>query len=412
MNRRWTVLLPVIFVSYSLAYLDRANFSFGAAAGMAADLHITAAQNSLLGSLFFLGYFLFQIPGAAYAQKYSAKRLIFFGLIGWGLLASATGVITDITLLYIDRFLLGVVESAVLPAMLILQSRWYTSAERARANAFLVLGNPVTMLWMSLLSGYLAAEMGWRWMFIIEGLPPVFWALIWWKVVADHPREAAWFSKPEQEALDAKLTEEQKGIPPLRNYAAAFRTPRVIALSAQYFLWSIGVYGFVIWLPSILKTREMGMVELGFLSAVPYLAAVIAEVSVATWSDFSRRRMPLVWPCLALAAAAFYASYLLGSSHFWGSFVLLVIAGAMMYAPYGPYFAYLAETLPRNVAGGAIALINSMGALGSFVGAYGVGRLNDITGSPGASYVMMAAALIVSAAITYKLGQPERAARA
>jgi len=296
--------------------------------------------------------------------------------------------------------------------MLILQSRWYTSAERARANAFLVLGNPVTMLWMSLLSGYLAAEMGWRWMFIIEGLPPVFWALIWWKVVADHPREAAWFSKPEQEALDAKLTEEQKGIPPLRNYAAAFRTPRVIALSAQYFLWSIGVYGFVIWLPSILKTREMGMVELGFLSAVPYLAAVIAEVSVATWSDMSRRRMPLVWPCLALAAAAFYASYLLGSSHFWGSFVLLVIAGAMMYAPYGPYFAYLAETLPRNVAGGAIALINSMGALGSFVGAYGVGRLNDITGSPGASYVMMAAALIVSAAITYKLGQPERAARA
>ena len=412
MNRRWTVLLPVIFVSYSLAYLDRANFSFGAAAGMAADLHISPAQNSLLGSLFFLGYFLFQIPGAAYAQKYSAKRLIFFGLIGWGLLASATGVITDITLLYIDRFLLGVVESAVLPAMLILQSRWYTSAERARANAFLVLGNPVTMLWMSLLSGYLAAEMGWRWMFIIEGLPPVFWALIWWKVVADHPREAAWFSKPEQEALDAKLTEEQKGIPPLRNYAAAFRTPRVIALSAQYFLWSIGVYGFVIWLPSILKTREMGMVELGFLSAVPYLAAVIAEVSVATWSDFSRRRMPLVWPCLALAAAAFYASYLLGSSHFWGSFVLLVIAGAMMYAPYGPYFAYLAETLPRNVAGGAIALINSMGALGSFVGAYGVGRLNDITGSPGASYVMMAAALIVSAAITYKLGQPERAARA
>ena len=406
MNRRWTVLLPVIFVSYSLAYLDRANFSFGAAAGMAADLHITAAQNSLLGSLFFLGYFLFQIPGAAYAQKYSAKRLIFFGLIGWGLLASATGVITDITLLYIDRFLLGVVESAVLPAMLILQSRWYTSAERARANAFLVLGNPVTMLWMSLLSGYLAAEMGWRWMFIIEGLPPVFWALIWWKVVADHPREAAWFSKPEQEALDAKLTEEQKGIPPLRNYAAAFRTPRVIALSAQYFLWSIGVYGFVIWLPSILKTREMGMVELGFLSAVPYLAAVIAEVSVATWSDFSRRRMPLVWPCLALAAAAFYASYLLGSSHFWGSFVLLVIAGAMMYAPYGPYFAYLAETLPRNVAGGAIALINSMGALGSFVGAYGVGRLNDITGSPGASYVMMAAALIVSAAITYMLRKP------
>ena len=93
------MLLPVIFISYSLSYLDRANFSFGAAAGMAADLHISSAENSLLGSLFFLGYFLFQIPGAIYAQKYSAKRLIFFGLIGWGLLASATGLITNITLL-------------------------------------------------------------------------------------------------------------------------------------------------------------------------------------------------------------------------------------------------------------------------------------------------------------------------
>jgi sugar phosphate permease len=407
LNRRWTVLLPVIFVSYSLSYLDRANFSFGAAAGMAADLHISAAENSLLGSLFFLGYFLFQIPGAAYAQKYSTKRLIFFGLIGWGILASATGLIANITLLYIDRFLLGMVESAVLPAMLILQARWYTSGERARANAFLVLGNPFTMLWMSLLSGYLAARLGWRMMFIIEGLPPVLWALVWWKVVADHPREASWFSAPEHQALDAKLTEEQKGIPPLRNYAAAFRSPLVMALSAQYFLWSIGVYGFVIWLPSILRTRDMGMTELGFLSAVPYLAAVIAEVSIATWSDFSRRRMALVWPCLALAAAAFYGSYLLGSAHFWASFVLLTIAGAMMYAPYGPYFAFLAESLPRNVAGGAIALINSMGALGSFVGAYGVGRLNAITGSPGASYVMMAAALIVSAVITSLLRRPE-----
>jgi len=406
LNRRWTVLLPVIFISYSLSYLDRANFSFGAAAGMAADLHITAEQNTWLGSLFFLGYFLFQIPGALYAQKYSAKRLIFFGLIGWGLLASATGLITDIRLLYLDRFLLGVVESAVLPAMLILQARWYTRAERARANAFLVLGNPVTMLWMSLLSGYLAAGLGWRWMFIIEGLPPVFWALIWWWQVADHPRQASWLSRSDQEALDAKLTAEQRDIPPMANYAAAFQSPLVIWLSVQYFLWSIGVYGFVIWLPSILKTRDMGMVELGFLSAVPYLMAVIGEISLATWSDFSRRRMALVWPCFLVAAAAFYGSFLLGSTHFWASFVLLVIAGAMMYAPYGPYFAYLAESLPRNVAGGAIALINSMGALGSFVGAFGVGRLNDITGSPGMSYLMMAAALLASAAITFALRKP------
>jgi sugar phosphate permease len=408
-NRRWTLLLPVVFVSYSLSYLDRANFSFGAAAGMAKDLGITGAESSLLGSLFFLGYFLFQIPGAIYAQKYSAKRLIFFGLIGWGLLASATGLITDITLLYIDRFLLGVVESAVLPAMLILQSRWYTRRERARANAFLILGNPVTMLWMSVLSGYLAAGFGWRWMFIIEGLPPVIWAFVWWAFVADRPSEAAWFSKADQQKLDAELAAEQQAIAPVRNYREAFKSPRVIALCIQYFLWSIGVYGFVIWLPSILRSPGIGMVEVGWLASVPYLAAVIAEISVSTWSDKIGKRMALVWPCLAVAAAAFYGSYLLGGTHFWASFALLTLAAAMMYGPYGPFFAAIAEMLPANVAGGAIALINSMGALGSFVGAYGVGRLNDMTGSPGASYVMMAAALIVSAVITFFLRTPANA---
>jgi len=409
-NRRWTMLLPVIFVSYSLSYLDRANFSFGAAAGMAADLHITAAQSSLLGSLFFLGYFCFQIPGAIYAQRYSVKKLIFAGLIGWGALASATGLIADIRLLYLDRFLLGIVESAVLPAMLVLQARWYTRSERARANAFLVLGNPATMLWMSLLSGYLAAGLGWRWMFIIEGLPPILWAFVWWRLVADRPREAAWLPAADRDALEAKLADEQRDIAPMANYAAAFKSPRVILLAVQYFLWSIGVYGFVIWLPSMLKTAEMGMGEVGLLSAVPYLVAVIAEISVATWSDFSGKRMSLVWPCFLLAALAFYGSYLLGSTHFWASFVLLTIAGAMMYAPYGPYFAYLSEVLPANVAGGAIAMINSMGALGSFVGAYGVGMLNGYTGSSGMSFLMMATALIVSAVLTYLA--PARAKRA
>lgn len=231
----------------------------------------------------------------------------------------------------------------------------------------------------------------------------MIWAFIWWWQVADYPHEAKWLAPADRQILEARLAEEQRGIPPVKNYAAAFKSPRVIALAAQYFLWSIGVYGFVIWLPSILKTRDMGMTEVGFLSAVPYLAAVIGEISFATLSDLSKKRLPLVWPALALAAAAFYGSFLLGSTHFWASFILLTIAGAMMYAPYGPFFAHIAEVVPRNVVGGAIALINSMGALGSFVGAYGVGMLNSITGSPGASYLMMAAALVVSAVITIGL---------
>ncbi len=408
MNRRWTVLLPVIFISYSLAYLDRTNFSFGAAAGMAKDLHISSAQSSLLGSLFFLGYFLFQIPGVLYAQKHSVKRLIFAGLIGWGVLASATGMISDIRLLYLDRFLLGVVESAVMPALLLLQTRWYTRPERARANAFLVLGNPVTLLWMSLLSGYLAAHMGWRMMFIIEGLPPILWALVWRCLVSDHPRQAAWLSSADRTVLETTLAQEQRGIAPMANYAAAFKSPRVVLLAAQHFFWSIGVYGFVIWMPSMLKTSDMGMIELGWLAAVPYLAAIIGEISASAWSDKTGRRMEVLWPCMVVGAAAFYgSSYLLGTSHFWFSFALLVLAGAAMYAPYGPFFAYIADTLPANVAGGAFALINSMGALGSFVGADGVGLLNGMTGSSGASYLMMAAGLVVTAVLV--LVMPRRA---
>lgn len=408
MNRRWSLLLPVIFVTYSLAYLDRANFSFGAAAGMAKDLGIGSSESAWIGALFFLGYFLFQIPGAAYAQSRSVKKLIFAGLIGWGVLATAMGVIRDVRLLYVARFLLGVVESAVLPALLILQSRWFTRSERARANALLVMGNPVTLLWMSVLSGYLAARLGWQMMFVVEGVPPIIWAFVWWRLVADHPAQASWFPASDRAQLESRLAAEQGGIAPVRDYAAAFRTPKVIWLSAQYFLWSLGIYGFVIWLPSMLKTANMGMVELGWLAAVPYLVALTAEFFNAAWSDRAGRRRGFIWPSLVLGALAFYGSYLLGGSNFWLSFVLLVIAGAAMYAPYGPFFAYIAEALPANVAGGAIALINSLGALGGFVGVYGVGFLNGATGSSGASYVMMAAALLASAAITFFL--PERKA--
>lgn len=176
---RWYRVIPVVFISYSLAYLDRANFGFGAAGGMAKDLHVTPAISSLLGSLFFLGYFFFQLPGVYYAAKKSAKKLIFYSLILWGLCAMATGIISNITALLVIRFLLGVVESAVFPAMLLLLTRWFTKAERSRANTFLIFGNPVTILWMSILSGYLLKSVGWRWMFIWEGVPAIVWAFFW-----------------------------------------------------------------------------------------------------------------------------------------------------------------------------------------------------------------------------------------
>ncbi|MEH7480181.1 MFS transporter [Neobacillus drentensis] len=400
-KQRWLRLIPIAFITYSLAYLDRANYGFGAASGLAEDLHITAGTSSLLGSLFFLGYFFFQVPGAAFAEKKSAKVLIFWSLIAWGLLASFTGMITNIKLLFVIRFALGVVESAVMPSMLVLLSNWFTKAERSRANTFLILGNPATVLWMSIVSGYLVNSVGWRWMFIAEGLPAVIWAFIWWKVVNDKPRDAKWLTEQEKNDFEQQLAKEQEGIKPVKNYGEAFKSKPVILLSAQYFLWSIGVYGFVMWLPSIIKAApNMDIVKTGWLSSVPYILAIILMLVASYFSDKTLNRNAFVWPFLLIGAIAFYASYAIGTDHFWISFVLLVIAGGAMYAPYGPFFAIIPEILPRNVAGGAMALINSMGALGSFVGSYIVGYLNDSTGGFGASYIFMAGSLFLSAILT------------
>ncbi|MEO8406269.1 MAG: MFS transporter [Chitinophagaceae bacterium] len=400
-RQRWYRLIPIAFITYSLAYLDRANFGFAAAGGMAKDLHIDADVSSLLGSLFFLGYFFFQIPGALYAANKSAKKLIFWSLILWGGLAMATGLISNINVLIVIRFMLGVVESAVMPAMLIFLSRWFTKSERSRANTFLILGNPATLLWMSILSGYLIKSVGWRWMFIYEGLPAIIWAFFWWRLVVDVPANAKWLTDTEKHDLEEALHHEQRGIKPVKNYAEAFKSKTVILLSLQYALWSIGVYGFVIWLPSIINAApQMNIVKTGWLAAVPFLLAIITMITTSHFSDKKLKRKIFVWPFLLIGAIAFYASYLAGTHNFWLSFALLVIAGGAMYAPYGPFFAIITEVLPKNVSGGAIALINSFGALGSFAGAYLVGYLNGSTGGFGASYIFMAGSLLLSAIVT------------
>lgn len=238
-------------------------------------------------------------------------------------------------------------------------------------------------------------------MFILEGLPAIVWAFFWWRLVDDKPKNAKWLPEEEKEALEQKLQQEQQGIKPVKNFAKAFKSRIVILLSLQYAFWSIGVYGFVMWLPSIIKAApNMDIVSTGWLSSVPYVLAIIGMLAASYFSDKTLNRKAFVWPFLLIGAIAFYCSYLLGTHHFWLSFVLLIIAGGAMYAPYGPFFAIIPEILPQNVAGGAMALINSFGALGSFAGSYLVGYLNGTTGGFGASYIFMAGSLLLSAIIT------------
>lgn len=408
---RWARLLPIAFVTYSLAYLDRSNYSIGVAGGMKGDLHLDAGVSALLGALFFLGYFLFQVPAGIYAERRSARTLIFWSLLAWGLLASLQGVVSSVPWLMVVRFLLGVVEAAVLPAMVIFLSHWFTKAERGRANTYLILGNPVTVLWLTAVSGYLIEATSWRWMFIIEGLPAIAWAFVFRALVSDHPHQARWLKPAERGHVEDALEAEQRSMAPAASLWIALRSRNVVLLSVQYFLWSVGVYGFVFWLPSIVKAASgAGIGMTGLISAIPYVFAVLLMVVNSRFSDLSGHRNRYVWPWLALSAVAFYGSYLLGPSNFWAAFVLLVIAGAAMYAPYGPFFAAIPELLPRDEAGPAVALINSFGALGGFAGSYLVGWLDGATGSSSASFLLMAVSLAGSA-VLIPFVRPRAAAR-
>ena len=400
-------LLTLAFITYSLAYLDRVNYGFGAAGGLAQSLGITPNITSLLGATFFLGYFLFQIPGGHYAESRSAKWLVFWGLLLWGVFASATGLITNIPLLFVDRFALGVVESMVLPAMIVFLSHWFARRERSVANTVLILGNPVTVLWASIVSGYLVGSLGWRWMFVIEGLPSIVWAFVWLRLADDDPSDARWLPEDERTALQRQLADEQRTIAPVGSVAEVLRLPSVVMLSAQYFFWSLGIYGFVLWLPSIVKAgSQTGIVATGWLTSIPYAVAVIAMLLVSRYSDRTLNRKVLVAISMFVGAAAFYASYLAGPSHFGLAFAALVVAGAAMYAPYGPFFAMITEFVPRTVAGAATAMINSCGALGGFVGAYLVGYINAAYGAS-LSFSLMAASLLVAGVLTLLVRAPE-----
>lgn len=402
LRKRWIYILPSVFVTYSLAYLDRANYGFGAAAGLAKTLNISGSRAALLGSLFFLGYFLFQIPGASFARRRSARFLVFFALVSWGTLASLTGVIRNFWLLAADRMLLGAAESFILPAMLILLTNWFTRAERSRTNTLLILGNPVTVVWMSFATGYLIKAFGWQMTFILEGIPSILWGCVWLFVVRDHPQEASWLDSASCEALQDQLNREQGLLPQVANFASALRHPSVILLTVQYFFWSLGVYGFVLWLPSVIqKGASKGIAITGLLSGVPYVFAILLMLLVGHFSDRSFRRKRFIWPFLILSGIALLGSYLTAGDSFWWSYGFLIVAGAGMYAPYGPFFAIVPEILPKNVAGEITALVNSCGALGGFAGTWLVGLLEARTGNSRAGFLLMSVSLVLSGVMIF-----------
>ena len=411
LRRRWLYLMPVVFVTYSLAYLGRSNFGFGAAAGLAKSLNITDARVAFVSSAFFLGYFLFQVPAATYATRRSATRLVFFALICWGVFSGLTGVIRQFWLLVADRLLLGVAESLILPSMLILLTHWFTRAERSRANAVLILGNPVTVTWMAAATGYLIKAVGWQMTFILEGIPSVLFAFVWAAVARDRPGEARWLSAEDSQQLTQTLALEQTSLPEYKNLTATLREPGVILLCVQYFFWSLGVYGLVQWIPVMIGVGSArGIETVGLLSAAPFLLGVILMLLVAYFSDRALNRKAFVWPFLVLSGVALFCSYAVAGTNFWLAYAALIVAGGAMYAPYGPFFAIVPEMLPNAVAGEVMALVNTCGALGGFAGTWLVGALHALTGSSRAGYLSMSLALTAAGVVTLCL-RPQASGR-
>jgi sugar phosphate permease len=408
-RRRWLYLMPAIFVTYSLAYVDRANFGFGIAAGLGATLHISGKQSSLLAGLFFLGYLAFQIPGAALARRYSVSKVVFATLLAWGSFAALTGVVQQFWLLALVRFLLGVAESAIFPVMLHLLTRWFTRSERSRANTFLMLGNPITVLWMSTMTGYLIERLGWQRTFIVEGLPAILWAFAWIALVRDRPSDVKWLSAEAAAALERSIAEEQMELAPVVDVRRVLIRGDVLLLSAQYFCWSLGVYGFVLWLPTIVKQgAAVSITNTGLLSAIPYLAAILLMLLVGHIADKTQQQRSIVWPFLLIAGVAMFGSFLFAQRSFLLAFVCLVIAGGCMYAPYGPFFAIVPERVPGNATAEVMAMINSCGALGGFFGSYLVGLLQTVTGNARAGYLLMSLSLMLSAGLMLLLRETPR----
>ncbi|MFD0060230.1 MFS transporter [Streptomyces sp. NPDC056690] len=400
-------LIPVAFITYSLAYLDKSNYAIASAGGMADELHLSAGLDSLIAASFFLGYFFFQIPGTIYAEQRSARRLVAWSTVVWGLLAVVQGLLSSPGQLIAVRFALGVVEGAVLPSMVMLLGRWFTHGERGRANTLLILGNPVTVMWLSALSGWLVSVTDWRVMFVVEGVPSVIWGLFCLRLVKDRPEDAAWVAPAELEVLREDRASAPAASGNLREeYGKVLRSRAVLLMAAQYFFWSFGMYGFIFWLPSIVKKGSgEGIGATGLLTAVPYAFAVVAMLLNSRLSDRSGRRKAAVWPWLAVGGLALFGSYAAGS-HFPVALALLVVAGLCLYAPYGPYFALVSTLAPAGVSGAAVALVNSFGALGSFAGTYLVGWVRGTSLGDAGAFAFMAAGALVSAALMLAVHEP------
>jgi D-galactonate transporter len=403
-------ILPFVFLLYVIAYLDRINIGF-AALTMNKELAITSTQYGLLSGIFFLGYALFEIPSNLVLHRIGARVWMTRILITWGAVAVLTGFVSTVHQLYGMRFLLGLAEAGYFPGILLYLTYWFPQREQARAIALLLTGFPVTIILGAPVSGLILDHVhwlglsSWRWLLILEGLPAIVLGLLTYIVLPSRPRDAKFLGDNERDAIQAELEREEQQKLKERHYSVpqAMASPRVWHLVLIYLGMTAGTYTLTLWGPQLVKSLSSFYSNslVGLLVMIPSLTGLIAMIFIARSSDrMMERRYHVAIPALLGAAAL----CLLSSVHapFYSVALLSVLAlGVCSY--YGPFWAIPSEFLTGFSAAAGIALINSVGNLGAFVGPYLIGAVAERTGNMRTGLAMVGVWLFISAMLVLLL---------
>ena len=404
-------LIPFLFLLYIVAYLDRINVSF-AALQMNESLGFSSAVYGLGAGVFFISYVLFEVPSNLILNRVGVRIWIARIMITWGLASSAMMFVQGTASFYALRFVLGAAEAGFFPGIILYLTRWFPAAERARAIALFmtatalagVIGGPLSGLLLSI-DGFGGLE-GWQWLFLLEGVPAIVLGVCVLAWLPEGPADATWLDPAEREWVAARLREDE-AVGDAGVHAAflpALRSGRLWLLALLYFSIIITFYGVSFWLPQILQALSgLGDLQVAFLSALPYVLAAGGMVIVARYSDRTGMRAGIVAVSACVGAAGFAAAALVVSPV--ASLIALSVAALGIWGTLGPFWAMPPAFLRGAAAAGGIAVINSVGNIGGFVGPYVVGYVREQTGDFATGLWLMAACLVVGAVIAARLSR-------
>src|ERR1700744_2148366 len=388
-------LIPFLVVAYFFSYLDRVNLGF-AALTMNAELKFSPVVFSWGAGIFFIGYFLFEVPSNLALEKFGASRWIARIMITWGIISALMAAVSGVWSFYGVRFLLGVAEAGFFPGIILYLPYWYPAEYRARFLAAFAIAVPVSTVIGAPVSGLLLGLdgamgfKGWQWLFIIEGVPSNLLGIVSWFYLTDRPERAEWLS-PEQKAwLAAKLNAEiaAKQAAKHLTLGEALSSPKVITLSLVYFGFVAALYGMQFWLPQIVKAFGLTNAQTGFVTAIPYVFGTIAMILWARHSDATRERVIHVGAPLLLTACALAVSSYISDPTM--TMVVLSVAAIGVFCTFGVFWTLPTAWLSGTAAAGAIALINSIGNLAGFGGPYLIGWVKEATGSTSSGLLVLA----------------------